>query len=93
VVACPRGCQRSADWPESAERPNLGPAIEAPQNPRQTFPDSLSEAAEMEQMEQSLAADAPYRHSNDYFSNTATKGSLGRFPNMVRTFQPVPRTS
>jgi hypothetical protein len=48
----------------------------------------------MEQMERGIAAaDASYRYLKDYFSNTATKDSLGRFPKMVRTFQPVPRTS
>ena len=38
-------------------------------------------------------ADARCRYLSDYFSNTATKDSLGRFPKMLRTFQPVPRTS
>jgi hypothetical protein len=48
----------------------------------------------MEQMERGIAAaDASYRYLKDHFSNTATKDSLGRFPKMVRTFQPVPRTS
>ena len=55
------------------------------------FPDSLSEAAG--RWDGARCCRRPFRHSNDYFPNTATKGSLGGSPNMVRTFQPVPRTS
>ena len=71
--------------------PSSAPAKGLTRTPAGSLRTHKSETAEMDGG--IVAADASYPYLNDYFSKTATKGSLGSSPNMVRTFQPVPRTS
>jgi hypothetical protein len=82
--------ERSQCW-LAALRPDEGgyPTIRA-----RSIQTRKSETAERSRRTGGIAApDASYRYLKDYFSNTATKGSLGRVPKMVRTLHPVPRTS